>query len=210
MEVQVGPKGGDFQSGNLSLSVPPYAVSSEKKIRAQFVLDTEPMPVAKDWFVFSPILALQPHGLSFEVPVSMRFPLPAASKGWILKLMRESPYIGWKSVLTIDSDTQEVVHRDLHCNYDLNTRCLQLSHFCKYFWCAYKKRNAPGKEKIIACLLYARMDSSRKACNFILYLTDYCADILEVSAYIQGNWLHKCWLSVYTRSWLAGNKEERK
>ena len=184
--MKVGPKGGKFKSGSLFLTVPREAVSSEVQIGAQLVGDSEPMSIAENRVVLSLILALEPHGLSFEVPVSIGFPFTADLKGWMLELMRDSPDIGWKSVLTIDTDIREVTAIDPHCNYDLNTRCLQLSHFCKYRWCGYKKENASGIEKTISCSLFTRMDSSGKTCNFFLYLTDHCEDIIEVTQ-IQGS-----------------------
>ena len=203
--MKVGPEGGEFQSGSLSLTVPPGAVSSETLIQAQFVFDAEPMPTEDNWFVLSPILALQPHGLSFEEPVSIRFPFTASSEGWILKLMRESSDNEWKSVLTIDTDTQLVTGRDPHCNYNLNTSCLQLSHFCKYRWCGCKKENSSGTEKIIACSLFARMDSSGNTCNFFLYLCDNCEEIAEVSAYSDTR--QSCIIVVMSigLNWLVGN-----
>ena len=178
------PNGGDFDSGSFFLCVPQGAVKREVQIRCQFLYGTEPIPTietSKEWFAFSPILVLEPHDYHFQVPVSVRFPFTATLEGWILVLTREEPQLGWKTVLTLDTNTRQVISRDPHCNYDVNSRLLLLKHFCKYRWCGYKKRNATQSGKILACLLMARMDRSGNSCNFALHLTDNCLDIFQVS-----------------------------
>ena len=183
MKEKIGPEGGDFrsESGNLFVSVPSGAVSNEEQIEALFFFDMDPMPIPQNCFVFSPVLELQPHGLSFEKDklVSIYFPFTATLEGWLLQLMKEQD-VEWKTVLTFDTDTQEVTDRDSHCNYDMNTRCLQLSHFCKYRWCGFSKENSSASKKTIICFLFARMDSTGNSCNFFLYLGDNCDDVIEV------------------------------
>ena len=177
--MKVGPDGGDFQSGSLLVSVPSEAVSSEQQIQVRFLFNMEPIPIPENWSVVSPILSLQPHGLSFQKPVSIWFPFTLTSDELILELMKEQDE-GWKSVLTIDGETEQVIYRDSHCNYDVNTNRLVLSHFCKYDWCCHNKENSSSLKKTIVCSLFARMDSSGNSCNFFLYLGDDCEDITKV------------------------------
>jgi hypothetical protein len=179
LKEQVGPEGGIFESGSLHLDFPPKAVSSHTQIEAELLGDAEPMPIAEDRVVLSLILHLQPDDLSLRVPVGIKFPFTAKLGGWILELMRFCPDTGWKCVLIIDTNIPQVTALDAHCNYDLKTQCLQLSHFCKYRWCGYRRENAPDIKKKIACLLFARMDTSGRSCNFSLYFTDNCDDILQ-------------------------------
>ena len=178
--MTVGPEGRDFGLESCLLSVPEGAVRQEQQIRYQLLFGTEPTGICKDWFVFSPILVLEPHDFRFRVPVRLRFPFTATLEGWMMILRREEPEKGWKTVLTLDTDTRQVIQQDPHCNYDLNKRLLLLKHFCKYRWCGYRKRTASRSEKILACSLFARMDSSGNSCDFTLYLTDNCYDIFQV------------------------------
>ena len=170
------------------LSIPENAVLKEEQISCQFLFDTEPLPTtddSNDCFVFSPVLVLEPHDFSFKETVSVRFPFTATMEGWILRLMREDkPGSGWEKVLSLDTDTREVTQEDpdLHCNYDVNTRMLSLDHFCKFKWCGHKKSSE--SEKILACLLLARMDSSGMSCNFALILADNCDYAFRVSQQI--------------------------
>jgi hypothetical protein len=179
LEEQVDPKGNTFKSGSLRLIVPPGAVFSQVTIGARLLGDAEPMPIAEDWVVLSLTLDLQPHDLSLKVPIIIEFPFTAELGGWMLELMRYCPVTGWTSVLTIDTDIPQVTAKDPHCNYDLETRSLQLSHFCKYRWCGYKNESSSAIEKTIACSIFALMDSSRKSCTFFLYFTHDCDDILD-------------------------------
>ena len=169
------------------LSVPKGALQQKRQIKYQFLFG-EPKPtidIPRDWFVFSPILVLEPHNCPFKVPVSVEFPFTATLEGWTLVLVREETEPGkeWKKVLTLDADTRQVTQEfeDSHCNYDVNKRLLFLDHFCKYFWCGYNAKNSSRPGKRLACLLLARMDSSGKSCNFALHLTDNCFDVFQVS-----------------------------
>ena len=166
------------------MSVPKGAVLRKQAIKYQFLFGTEPTPaihISEDWFVFSPILVLEPHDCPFQVPVSVRLPFSATLEGWVLVLLREQSEEGWETVLTLNTDTRQVTQEDPHCNYDVNQRLLLLNHFCKYLWCGYKTSNSSRSEKVLACLLLARMDSSGNSCNFALHLTDNCACVFQVS-----------------------------
>ena len=166
------------------LSVPKEAVQSKQQIIYQFQFGTEPIDISEDWFICSPVLVLEPHNFHFQKSVRVRFPFTAMMEGWILVLTREEPEKGWKTVLTLDTDTRQVTQQDLYCNYDVNKRLLRLKHFCKYRWCGYRKRNASRLEKMLACSLFARMDTSGNSCNFTLYLTDNCHEVITVSVYV--------------------------
>ena len=183
----MGQDGGEFQSGSLSLSIPPGALDNNHKISAHFLFNTEltlstDTPDPQLYSVFSPILAFQPHDLCFMKPVSIRFPFTAMLKGWMLELRREEPgnACAWTPVLTIDTDLRDVIRKDNHCSYDVDTSLLELHHFCSYFWCGFKKEKASLAVKTLACLFFARMDSSGRSCNFVLHLSDNCQDVVQV------------------------------
>lgn len=152
-------------------------------ISAQFLITSDSVPspsTSHQLFMFSPVLAFAPHDLHFSVAVRVRFPY-SALQGWILKLMRQEPGRNWMPVLTLDTDNRQVIHRNEHCNYDVDSSLLELTHFCKYRWCGYRKENVSRSEKMLACLLFARIDPSENSCNCILHLSDNCEDVLEVS-----------------------------
>jgi hypothetical protein len=177
LEETVGPEGGNFGI----VTVPKHAVRRQQRIRYRLLFGLEPTDIPNDWFVFSPTIVLEPDDVPFQVPVKVRFPFTATLEGWTLVLMRESenPEKKRETVLTIDTDDRRVIRHHSHCSFDLNKRLLLLEHFCKYRWCGYKKEDASSAEKRLACLLYARLDSSGNSYEFALYLTDDCDDIFQ-------------------------------
>lgn len=163
------------------MTVPKHAVRRQQRIRYRLLFGLEPTDIPNDWFVFSPTIVFEPDDVPFQVPVKVRFPFTATLEGWTLVLMRESenPEKKKETVLTIDTDDRRVIRYHSHCSFDLNKRLLLLEHFCKYRWCGYKKEDASSAEKRLACLLYARLDSSGNSYEFALYLTDDCDDIFQ-------------------------------
>jgi hypothetical protein len=174
LEVEVGPKGGFYQSGDLSLLIPEGALLEKQKIRAAFHFEA---PSTETTFTFSPILLLEPDNLHFNnIPVKIKFPY-TARQGWMLHLKRKDSFRGWVTVLTVDTDTHETMSLDSHCKFSVYTGLLELRHFCEYKWCGRKKQTA--SEKFLGCTLYARMIPHGTRCHFILFLTDHCNDAYE-------------------------------
>jgi hypothetical protein len=180
LEVEVGPKGGFYQSGDLSLLIPEGALLEKQKIRAAFHFEA---PSTETTFTFSPILLLEPDNLHFNnIPVKIKFPY-TARQGWMLHLKRKDSFRGWVTVLTVDTDTHETMSLDSHCKFSVYTGLLELRHFCEYKWCGRKKQTA--SEKFLGCTLYARMIPHGTRCHFILFLTDHCNDAYEVRVIIK-------------------------
>jgi hypothetical protein len=181
LHVVVGPDGESCQSGDTFLSVPSGALLFPTEIILMIFLDEGAMPpyeILQNMSVFSPVLSLEPHNLTFRVPVRVRFPF-TAREGWTVNLMRQDPESGWHSVLTIDTDTFEQISLDSHCSFFEHSSELQLSHFCKYVWCGRKKENASLSRKKLGCSLFARLDSAATSCQFILCLHDYCDEAYQ-------------------------------
>lgn len=143
-----------------------------------------PIDTSQNWFIFSQVLTLTPHGLEFFTPVSVKFQYTALG-GWILVLLRAdcdavNPPNKWCPVLAIDTDTRQTILHDGHCSYDVQSAQLKLSHLCRYSWCGKPKHDSVRSEKMMNCSLFAWMDWPNRRCRFVLYFNNRCADILEV------------------------------
>ena len=184
--INTNPNGGSYRAGSTAIFVPAGACLTSQEIRVQLIFRNEPMATVnvdkQEVFPFSGILVLEPHELQFQVPIEIRFPFTAVRQGWIMLLLREEPGKGWETALTFDGDTGQIIEKDSHCDYDVDTATLKLSHFCGYQWCGYKKENCSSLEKVLLCMLFARMNSSGDSCDFVLHFCDNCDDIAKVNS----------------------------
>ncbi|XP_062512254.1 uncharacterized protein LOC134188081 isoform X2 [Corticium candelabrum] len=186
--IEVNADGVFYKRESLWLYVPPGAVSDRQEISARFLVDKQSMPLAdtsQNWYIFSPVLELEPHGLYFHKPIQIKLPVTAIFQGWDLVLLRadchasETPKT-WKEVLSIDTDSRQVSTQDEHCSYNQDMAILQVSHFCKYCWCGRPKDGAERSEKTVDCLLFAQINSWGKRVNFILHFSDLCYDVYKL------------------------------
>ena len=136
MSLDVDEKGG-YQRGNIF--VPPNSVNRLTNLVLKTYIDDALLPpVADNEFMFSPVLSLEPHGLTFQQPVKVLFPFTAVPKNWLMKLKRANCDVytscDWETIVEYNTDTGEVTHYTDDCVYDPNQQTLSLNHFCQYCW----------------------------------------------------------------------------
>ncbi|XP_062514844.1 uncharacterized protein LOC134190408 [Corticium candelabrum] len=148
MEMNVGPEGGRYHSGSLSVLIPDGAVSERVNIKMYLYVDERLMPPSSkvtDEYVLSPLFVFELHGLTFSTHVQVHCPPLVDSRGWRLSLMRAMCDISassqlWQSevIVTITSDVNQVNVEDSDSEYDLASGTLSIKQFC---WFCYQPRS---------------------------------------------------------------------
>ena len=150
-------------------------------------------PVADNEFMFSPVLSLEPHGLTFQQPVKVLFPFTAVPKNWLMKLKRANCDVydtscDWETIVEYNTDTGDVTHYTDDCVYDPDRGTLSLNHFCKHCWFGKPIVNSIWGQKQILCSVFGYQPNSKQK-RYILnvFLHDQCLDIFEVFLLVDPN-----------------------
>ena len=190
LETTVGPKGGCYSSGSLSVSVPDGAVSKPVNIKLHMFVDERRMPPsakANDGYILSPLYAFEPHGLIFSKHVQVLFPPPVDCKGWHLSLMRAmcdtstlSQLWEPQAIVTYNSDFDEVNVEDPDCRYDLTSGTLSVKHFCWHWWVGKPvDMFLATKTMMFSVFGYGQRPSSN-IWNLTIHCHDNCHEAIEV------------------------------
>ena len=190
LETTVGPKGGRYSSGSLSVYVPDGAVSKPVNIKVDMFVDERLMPPsakANDGYILSPLYVFEPHGLIFSKHVQVLFPPPVDCKGWHLSLMRAmcdtstlSQLWEPQAIVTYNSDFDEVNVEDPDCRYDLTSRTLSVKHFCWHWWVGKPvDMFLATKTMMFSVFGYGQRPSSN-IWNLTIHCHDNCHEAIEV------------------------------
>ena len=136
--------GDDGSSGILSALLPEGVATKPVNIKIHMFVDERLIPLSaktNDGYILSPLYAFEPHGLTFLKHVQVYFLPPVDSKGWHLSLMRamcdtSTSFQLWhpKSVVTSNSDLEQVNDEDVDSQYDIASGPLSIKHLCWHYW----------------------------------------------------------------------------
>ena len=190
LEMTVGPEGGCFSSGSLSILVPDGAVSEPVNLRMLMYIDERLMPPstkANDGYILSPLFVFEPHGLTFSKLVDVRFPPPVDSKGWHLSLMRArcdtstlSQLWQPEAIVTFNSDLDQVNVEDPDCKYDLDSGTLSVKHFCWHWWFGKPADIFMASKTMLFSVFGYRQRSWSNVWNLTIHYHDNCNELIEV------------------------------
>ncbi|XP_062511066.1 uncharacterized protein LOC134186976 [Corticium candelabrum] len=189
LEMTVGPEGGCFSSGSLSISVPEDAVSEPVNLRMLMYVDERLMPPStktNDGYILSPLFVFEPHGLTFSKLVDVRFPPPVDSKGWHLSLMRarcdtstSSQLWQPEAIMTFNSDLDQVNMEDPDCKYDLDSGTLSVKHFCWHWWFGKPADMFMASKTMLFSVFGYRQRRWSNVWNLTIHYHDNCNELIE-------------------------------
>ena len=190
MEMNVGPEGGRYHSGSLSVLIPDGAVSERVNIKMYLYVDERLMPPSSkvtDEYVLSPLFVFELHGLTFSTHVQVHCPPLVDSRGWRLSLMRAMCDISassqlWQSevIVTITSDVNQVNVEDSDSEYDLASGTLSIKQFC-WFWWVGKLVDMFMASKIMLFSVFSYQPRSLlNIWNLNMHCHDNCHELIEV------------------------------
>ena len=141
----IGPVGGECRSSDITLTVPPGAVSTETLFSIDIHLNSKFAPpiTNRESVLLSPLIHLSPSRVEFNKPVLLSFPSfvgsVATQSDWNLELkMSDSStnkYPGnWYTALEFNTGTRQVIPRSSSVQFDAETGVLFLNHFCWLCW----------------------------------------------------------------------------
>ena len=106
--VEITPEGGGrLEVGDLSIEVPAGAVTKATTISARQVELADVAPLPNGWAAVGPAIALRPHGLGFQKPVTITLAHSGASAVSVLRLDDEAD-TSWASVNDVQAGATTV------------------------------------------------------------------------------------------------------
>ena len=190
LEVTVGPEGGCYSSGSLSILIPEGAVSEPVNLNMHMYVDERLIPpsaLVNDGYILSPFYAFEPHGLTFLKHVQVYFPPPVDSKGWHLSLMRamcntSTSSQSWqpKAIVTFNSDLDQVNVEDIDCEYDLARGTLSIKHLCWHYWFGKPDDKFLTSKIMLFSVCGYQPISTVNTWNLTIHCHDDCQEVIEV------------------------------
>ena len=187
LDLTVPLEGGFFRSGSIAVTFPPDSLSNPVNVQVSLYTDPKLMPVvdkSRDEYIVSPLLVLEPHGLTFKKAVQIRFPIPVNPEGWHLSLQRAMCEISavpqtWEPIVTYDTQTNHLEVTD--CDYNLETGTLSASHFCRHYWLGRAYNRWKASKNIHFSVFGCRPNRSMNVWNLVIHCHDKCNEIYEVT-----------------------------
>ena len=191
LDITVPPEGGCFRSGSLAVSFPPGCLPESKNVQVQLYIGPKLFPAvdeSSDEYVVSPVLVLEPHGLTFGKPIEVHFPFSVNPKGWHLSLMRAMCDVSadpqtWEPIVTYDTQTDHL--EVIGCNYDLMSGTLSITHFCRHYWLGRAYNKWVASKNMHFCAFGCPTNLSGNNWNINIHCHDICEEVYEVSGRIQ-------------------------
>ena len=193
LETTIGPEGGRYSSGSLSISVPDGAVSRPVNIKIHMFVDERLMPPstkANDGYILSPLYVFEPHGLTFSKHVQVHFPFPVDPMGWHLSLMRASCDTFTSSqlwqpqtIITMpwySSHFDRVSTEDRDSRYDLTSGTLSVKHFCWHWWVGKPIDMFLATKTMMFSVFGYPQRPSLNIWNLTIHCHDNCHEVIEV------------------------------
>ena len=190
LEITVGPKGGRYSLGSLSILIPEGAVSEPVSMKLHLFVDGRLIPPAAqthDGYILSLFCSFEPHRLTFLKPVQVYFSALVDSKGWRLSLMRAMCNTStlsqlWqpKAIVTFNSDVEQVNVEDVDCEDDLASGTLSSKHLCGHYWFGNLADMFLTSKTMLFSVCGYQPISTVNTWNLTIHCHDDCLKVIEV------------------------------